>query len=76
MEINDFIDKFAEAIELDDASAISPETKFKELDEWNSLAILSLIAMVDEEYDIALRNSDIKTASTIQDLFELIKSKK
>lgn len=73
MEINEFIEKFAEAIELDDAAALSGSTEFKELDEWSSLAALSVIAMVDEEYDISIGGKDIRTAKTLEDLFNIVK---
>ena len=37
---------------------------------------LSIIAMVDEEYEVALKGDDILGASTIEDLFNTVKSKK
>ena len=73
MEINEFIEKFAEAIELDDAADLSGSTEFKELDEWSSLAALSVIAMVDEEYDISIGGKDIRTAKTLEDLLTTVK---
>lgn len=75
MEIKDFIEKFAEALDDMDASALTPETKFRELDEWSSLAALSVIAMADEEYEVELSGNDMKNANTIQDLFDIISSK-
>lgn len=75
MELKDFIKKFAEAIEIDDASTLSGSTTFKELDEWSSLGALDIIAMVDEEYDVTLAGKDIRSAETIQDLFNLVESK-
>ncbi len=76
MELQDFVEKFAEQFDETDASAIKADTVFKELDEWSSLIALSIIAMVDEEYDIALKGADISNASTIEDLFNVVKSKK
>lgn len=75
MEIKEFIEKFAEAVEIDDASACTAETDFRGLDEWSSLAALSVIAMVDEEYDITIKGDDIRNSKTIGDLFETVKSK-
>lgn len=75
MEIKDFVEKFAEQFEETNASVFTPETKFHELDEWSSLTALSIIAMVDEEYDVTLKGDDIRNASTIQDLFETVKNK-
>jgi acyl carrier protein len=76
MEINEFIGNFADQFESTDASEIKAETVFKELDEWSSLIALSVIAMVDEEYDVTLKGDDIRGASTIEDLFNVVSSRK
>lgn len=75
MELKDFIAKFAEQFDETDASEFKAETVFKELEEWSSLIALSIIAMVDEEYDVTLKGDDIRNASTIEDLFNTVKSK-
>ena len=75
MEINEFINKFAEIFDDTDASALTPETKFRELDEWPSLTALGLIALADEEFDVDLKGDDVKKSETIGDLFNVIKSK-
>lgn len=72
MEIKDFIEKFAEAVEIDDASVLTPETKFRDLDEWNSLAVLSLLAMLDEEYDVQIQNAQLRELNTLQDIVNFI----
>ena len=75
MELNTFIENFAAQFDETDASVFTAETKFRELDESSSLIGLSLIAMVDEEYDITLKGDDIKNANTVEDLFNTVKSK-
>ena len=75
MELKDFIENFADQFDDTDASEIKAETEFKELDEWSSLIALSVIAMVDEEYDITIKGDDIRNASTVEDLFNAVKSK-
>lgn len=75
MELNQFIENFASQFDDTDASVFTAETKFRELDEWSSLIALSLIAMVDEEYDVTLKGDDIRNANTIEDLFNTVKSK-
>lgn len=75
MEMQDFINHFAEQFEETEANAFTPETSFRDLDEWSSLVSLSVIAMVDEEYGVALKGADIRDASTIGELFEIVKSK-
>ena len=73
MDIKEFIEKFAEAVEIEDASALRANTSFKELDEWSSLSALSVMAFFDEEFDRQLLANDLKNAVTIEDLFNLIK---
>ena len=73
MDIKDFMKKFAEAIEMDPAEGLKEDTRFRDLEEWNSLAALSVIAMFDEEYDNELKVPDFKQANTIGDLINLLK---
>ncbi len=75
MEINEFIANFADQFDETDASVFTPETKFRELEEWSSLIALSVIAMVDEEYDVTLKGDDMRAAQTIEDLFNTVKAK-
>ena len=75
MELKDFIENFAAQFDDTDASEIKAETVFKELDEWSSLIALSVIAMVDEEYDVTLKGEDIRTSKTVEDLLNVVKSK-
>lgn len=75
MEINEFIANFAEQFDDTDASEITAETEFKELEEWSSLIALSVIAMVDEEYDITIKGDDIRNSNTVEDLFNAVKAK-
>lgn len=75
MEIKDFIENFADQFDETDASEITATTNFRDLDEWSSLIALSIIAMVDEEYDVTLKGDDIKNANTVEDLFNTVQSK-
>ena len=75
MELNEFIENFANQFDDTDANEIKAETVFKELDEWSSLIALSVIAMVDEEYEITLKGDDIRNANTVEDLFNAVKAK-
>lgn len=75
MELNEFIANFAEQFDETDACVFTAETAFHDLDEYSSLIALSIIAMVDEEYDVALKGDDMKSAVTIEDLYNIVKSK-
>lgn len=75
MEIKDFIANFADQFDDTDASEITATTVYKDLDEWSSLIALSVIAMVDEEYDVTLKGDDIRNSNTIEDLFNIVKAR-
>lgn len=75
MELQDFIEKFSEQFDETEASELTAKTNFKDLDEWSSLLALSVIAMADEEYDVTLKGDDIRNSTTIEDLFQVIKSR-
>lgn len=76
MNTQDFIEKFAEAIEMELVEGLKEDTRFRDLDEWSSLAVLSVIAMLDEEYDIQIENADFKKLETIDDIVRFIESRK
>lgn len=73
--LEEFVALFAEQFDDTDASVFTPTTAFHDLDEWSSLIGLSIIAMVDEEFDIALKGDDIKNAVTVEDVYNNIKAK-
>lgn len=75
MEINIFLQNFVSILDDTDTALVTNETIFRNLDEWDSLTALSLIAMVDEEYSLKLTGDDIKTSTTLQDIFDKIKNK-
>lgn len=75
MELKDFIANFAEQFEDTDVNDIQATTIFKDLDEWSSLVALSVIAMVDEEYNVTIKGEDIRNSNTIEDLFNAVKAK-
>lgn len=75
METKKFIELFADAIDTE-ASALSADTEFREIDEWDSLAYLSVIAMMDDEYGVQIENAEFKTLKTIKDIVSYIESHK
>lgn len=75
MDIQEFINKFAEIFDDTEASAITPETNFRELEEWSSLSALGVIALADEEFDVELSGTEMRQANTVQELFDLIRNK-
>lgn len=76
MELNEFVEKFAAQFDGLESSKLAADTEFKAFVEWSSLTALSIIAMIDEEYGVAIKGKDIREAETIEDLFNVVKSLK
>lgn len=74
MEIKEFIEKFAEAIEVENVTELTAETEFRKLDEWSSLSVMLLIAFFDEEFGKEIGDKDIRSCTTVKDLFNLAKA--
>ena len=75
MEQSTFLENFKNILDETDVSLITIDTVFRELSEWSSLTALSLIAMVDEAYSVKLSGEDIKSSKSLNDIFNIIKSK-
>ena len=73
--LEEFVALFAEQFDDTDASEFKAETSFRDLDEWSSIIGLGIIAMVDEEFGVALSGNEMKAATTIQDLYKTVESK-
>jgi acyl carrier protein len=76
MEKNDFLNSFQEQFEDTDASEITFETVYKDLPEWNSMMALVIIAFVDEKYEITVTGADLQNTRTVEDLYNIVLSKK
>lgn len=75
MTLNEFVTRFGEEFDDTPIEEFKAETVFKELDEWSSLTALSIISMVDEEFDKNITGADIRSCQTIEDLYNLIQAK-
>ena len=75
MEINEFITNFADQFDDTDLSEIIEETKFRDLEEWSSMIALSILNMIDNQYNVELSFDDMKKAITVKDLFDIVSNK-
>ncbi len=74
--LEDFIASFKDQFDFADGEPdMNGETKFKELDDWDSLVALSVIALADSKYQVTLTGADIRDSQTIGELYQLIVSK-
>jgi acyl carrier protein len=76
MEESKFLAEFKEALEMEENAELTMQASFREIDEWDSLARLSLIALLDDEYEVEMESSDLEGLVTIQDLYNWLSRKK
>ncbi|MDY0281823.1 MAG: acyl carrier protein [Salinivirgaceae bacterium] len=70
-----FIENFKETLEIE-GRELNLTDKFRDYSEWDSLAYLSVVAMLDEEYGVIVETADFKKLITINDLIEEVKKRK
>ena len=74
MDIQEFIENFAEQLEIDDLSSLSESTKFRELDEWSSLGGLMMIGFIKDTFSKDVTATDIRACETIGDMYNFANS--
>ena len=74
MDLKEFIEDFAAEFDETPAEAFTPETEYKKLDEWNSLTALSIISMVDDNYNKTITGANLRAITTIEELFNYVSS--
>lgn len=67
-----FLKNFEDILEDQPNFKLELNFKFRDLDEWDSLTALSLIAMFDEVYEIKVTGDQIKNLETLGDIFNLL----
>ena len=73
--MKEFLENIEDILEKDDGS-VKVEDHFREYSEWDSLSILSMGAMINEEYDLTIPRSDFEKLSTIGELYDYIEKNK
>jgi acyl carrier protein len=68
-------EKLAEILDCN-VSELSIDMIFRDHDHWDSLALLSTIAMIDDAFDLVIMNDDFEKLNTISDILQFIESKK
>ena len=72
MELNEFVVNFANQFDDTEMDVFAPETRFRDLEEWSSFLALAIMAMVMEEYGVALTAEEMRNANTIQELYDVV----
>lgn len=66
-----FLKNMQEALEIEDRN-LQMNDRFRQYPEWESIAFLAVIAMIDEEYDLIIRGNQFKNLETLQDIYDVI----
>jgi acyl carrier protein len=75
MELSEFVAAFESELEDVQPGSLTALSRFKELDVWDSMVMLSVIAMIDRKYNKQISGKDLESADTLESLFERIKTK-
>ena len=76
MEADQFARHFENAIEGIVPGSLNPETQYHTISQWDSLALLCLLAMIDCEYDVQVGGMELKACDTLRQVHNLVMSKK
>ncbi len=71
--MNEFLNKIAGILEV---AAVQEGDNLKAFPQWDSLSVLSVIAMLDADYQVNLKATDFKQVQTAGELWTLVQSKK
>tara|TARA_X000000950_G_scaffold254471_1_gene318285 strand:- start:3598 stop:3819 length:222 start_codon:yes stop_codon:yes gene_type:complete len=66
--LKNFINQFEE-----DNLDINLQTKFRELDSWDSMTSLMVISMLDETYSTIISSDDFENFKTVEDIYNHLK---
>lgn len=72
MTKEEFVQEFAELLENEE---VREDTKFRELDEWDSLAALSTISTIDDVFGVTINNKDLRSVETVGELYDMVTSR-
>jgi acyl carrier protein len=75
MNIQDFIKKIEGEFDDLKPGVLKPESRFREVFEWNSINALILIAMVKTEYDVTITADDLVKSKTVQEIYSIVESR-
>lgn len=74
MNAQQFLDKITEILEID-RGTLKGDEDLDSLDNWDSLAVISFIAMADEELGMIVDAEKLADAKSVKDLLSLVSEK-
>mgnify|MGYP006291573059 CR=1 FL=1 len=74
MDAQNFLDTFKEALEIEDHE-VNWDDKFRDYEEWDSLNQMSLVAYLDETYEVSIETKDLEKLETVKDLYNEVENR-
>ena len=68
MELKEKLALIEEVLDVEEGS-LTPETMLADVEEWDSIAALSLIVMLDEKFEKTVSGVQIKALESVKDIF-------
>lgn len=75
MELNEFVNLFANQFDDTDPAEITADTYFRELEEWGSLTGLAILNAVSKKCNVSLTPTEFRSCETVKEVYDLIQSK-
>lgn len=72
MNLEEKLSLIAEALDIEPGT-LKPETRLEDLQEWDSLGMVSLIAMLDKHFSVRLQPDEIRALVTVEDILSRMK---
>jgi acyl carrier protein len=66
-----FFNELQQALELEEIE-LQEDTNLKGLDDYDSLAVMSLVSFIDEHFDMSFSAQQLQNITTVRSLMELI----
>ena len=74
MNLEQFIKKLEEELEDIEIGILKPDTKFRELEQWDSMSALIIISLSDKYFGKRINLEEFKEVHTVLELYNLINS--
>lgn len=75
MEIEEFTRKLEAEFEDTKPGILTPDTHYRQMENWTSMHALIVIAFVDANFNVLLKGEDLRSTSTIRELHKLVMSR-
>ena len=76
MDVQEFAGQVEENLQVVARGTLRPETRFRDLPTWDSLAALNVLAAIDEAFGVRLTAEQFRGCDTVQELFDLAMSQR